>query len=70
MLCVPKMKYFKAWDTEQYETNKQTSLPQSIIRSDAYPKLLLARTRNEETDYEGIRVVDIPRWLLMENKEQ
>ena len=32
---------------------------------DAYPKLLLARTRNEETDYEGIRIVDIPRWLLM-----
>ncbi|MDE6650793.1 MAG: ATP-binding protein [Paramuribaculum sp.] len=33
---------------------------------DAYPKLLLARTRNEETDYEGIRIVDIPRWLLMD----
>ena len=31
---------------------------------DAYPKLLLARTRNDETDYEGIRIVDIPRWLL------
>ena len=31
---------------------------------DAYPKLLLARTRNEETDYEGIHIIDIPRWLL------
>lgn len=31
---------------------------------DAYPKLLLARTRNEETDYEGIRIMDIPRWLM------
>ena len=28
------------------------------------PQLLLAQTRNEETDYEGIRIVDIPRWLL------
>ncbi len=30
---------------------------------DAYPKILLARTRNDETDYEGIRIVDIPKWL-------
>ena len=36
---------------------------------DAYPKLLLARTRNEDTDYEGIRIVDIPQWLLMDIKE-
>lgn len=33
---------------------------------DAYPKLLLARTDNEDTDYEGIRVADIARWLLNE----
>ena len=33
---------------------------------DAYPKLLLARTRNEESDFEGIRIVDIPKWLLRE----
>lgn len=31
---------------------------------DAYPKVLLARTRHEENDYEGITIVDIPRWLL------
>lgn len=31
---------------------------------DAYPKLLLARTRHEDSDYEGIRILDIPRWLL------
>ncbi len=31
---------------------------------DAYPKLLLARTRNDDTDYEGIRIADIPKWLL------
>ena len=30
---------------------------------DAYPKMLLARTKHPEEQYEGIRVVDIAEWL-------
>lgn len=33
---------------------------------DAYPKMLLASTGHEESDYEGIAITDIPRWLLEE----
>jgi len=33
---------------------------------DAYPKMLIARTRCEEYQYEGIRVVDVADWLAAE----
>lgn len=31
---------------------------------DAYPKVILARTRHDNYDYEGIKVVDLARWLI------
>ena len=31
---------------------------------DFYPKILIARTKGETSDYKGIEIVGIARWLL------
>ncbi len=56
--------YLQVSDDISGEATFQRETEPLLKIRDAYPKLLLARTHNEETDYEGIRILDIPRWLL------
>jgi predicted AAA+ superfamily ATPase len=50
-------------DISGKETFEREVAPLLQIK-DAYPKFLLARTRHDESDYEGVRIIDLAQWLL------
>lgn len=49
-------------DISREETFRREIAPFAKIR-DAYPKMVLARTRHPESDYEGVRIVNLADWL-------
>ncbi len=50
-------------DITNNDTFEREVTPLKQIR-DSYPKILIARTKDDEKDYQGIRIIDIARWLL------
>lgn len=52
-------------DVSAPETLERELVPLRAIR-DAYPKILIARTRHDIYTIDGIRIVDLARWLMGE----
>ena len=55
--------YFQVSDDISREDTFKREVEPLLKIKDAYPKMLIARTKHLESQYEGIRIVDIGEWL-------
>lgn len=56
--------YFQVADDISNEETFKREVDSLLKIKDAYPKILLTRTRQKEFQYEGIRIINLADWLV------